>query len=160
MKLIKKNDGFTLIEVLVVIIIFAVIIIAAYNAYFSSSETILFNREKLEIQRTQDILNRWIGRYVRQANEIDTTVTGELKLLYNTTNKIVFGLNNDSFAYYSINDGNNRIISNLKLENINFKIENNFLKLIATIKSNDSNKTYSFENIFNPRLPNVNLVSP
>jgi prepilin-type N-terminal cleavage/methylation domain-containing protein len=160
MKLIKKDHGFTLIEVLVVIVIFAIIITAVYNAYFTSSETILFNREKLEIQRTQDVLNRWIGRYVRQANEIDTTVTGELKLLYNTSDKIVFGLNGDSFAYYSINDGNNRIISDLKLQNLIFNIENDVLKMSATIKSNDSNKTYSFVNVFNPRLPNVNLVSP
>jgi prepilin-type N-terminal cleavage/methylation domain-containing protein len=50
MKLIKKDHGFTLIEVLVVIVIFAIIITAVYNAYFTSSETILFNREKLEIQ--------------------------------------------------------------------------------------------------------------
>ena len=104
MRLIKNDDGFTLIEMLVVIAIFAVIITAVYNAYFSSSRTIIFNKEKLEIQRTQDILNRWVSRYVRQASEIDTTVNGELKLLYNINDKIVFGLNNDSFLYYSINE--------------------------------------------------------
>lgn len=162
MKIIKRNEGLTLIEIIITLVIFAVIITAVYNVYFSSSRTFVYNKEKLEFQRTEDLLNKWVSRYVRQANEIDTSIPKELSVKYNTndtTDEIKFGLSSENIFIVDTGSGI-RTLSEQKLTDLTFQIVNGTIEMKGTIISNDSDKTYSFVNVFSPRLPSVQYVTP
>lgn len=133
----KNEKGFTLIELMVTVVIVAIISVAVYNAYFGSVRAWNYNKSRLEVQRVQDLTERWISRYAKQAVFINSNYTSnrsdtdgeKLYIEYIDSNgnlqKVAFGQENsgEDFLYFydiDIDNVNKRKISDLKFESISF----------------------------------------
>lgn len=178
----KKEKGFTLIEVMITVAIVSIIAVAVYNAYFGSLKAWNYNKNRLEVQRVQDLTHRWISQYARKAKYINpnyttTSFTAADNLLYleyeedGNTKEVAFGLgsNNEDYLYfYDITGDSKRKISNLKFDFMNFDYykkseaaagENfyDLIKMDAGIMYAD-NELYQYSSYFNPRF--VEITTP
>jgi len=155
-----NKNGFTLLEIILVIAILFIISGLFYSAYLDGSKTFTFNKNKIELQRAQDITNSWLSKFIRISNFGTLVVNDGNKLEFDTildpSSKIEYYLNN-GYLFIDINDVGGRKICDCEFENINF-IKNNDLQVIefsATIKNDDENRDpYVFSNIFYPRVQN------
>lgn len=150
--LIYDQKAFTLIEVIIVIAIIGIISSAIYLSYFDTIRVWAFNQDRIEVQQSQDVINRWLERYTRQAKVVDDSVSGQLTIEYPNSNNIVFYLNSDDLFSATINSGNERVISQLKFDSLNFDFNNNLIEMTAVINNSKETNTYTFNNLYYPRL--------
>ena len=162
----KAEKGFTLIEVMVILAIVAIIAVAVYNAYFSSVKAWKYNKSRLEVQRVQDLTDRWISKYARQATSVktdytNTDLTNDQNILYleyndsGTTKEVAFGRGSDKDDYlyfYDITNNSQRKISDLKFTDPVFSYNNGLIKIKAGIINQEDNTIYQFNSYFNQRL--------
>lgn len=74
---LKKGEGFTSIEVVIVVIIFALIITVVYSVYNLSSRAYLEGENVAEITQNGRVILERISREIRQAREIVTELPEE-----------------------------------------------------------------------------------
>lgn len=169
MKFLKKEEGFTLIELMLTIAIVGIITVAVYNAYFGSVRAWNYNKNRLEVQRAQDLTHRWISKYAKQANFInpnyldnkDNQDGDKLYLEYldqdGNLKKVAFGRENsdqDYLYFYDLDSGTKRKIGDFKLSSLSFDYSNDLIKMEAEI-FNEENSNYKFSSSFNPRLNEI-----
>ena len=77
MKKKHQNFGFTLIEMLIVIVIFILIILAVYFAYILSQRGYLRGEEVAEITQNGRVILERMSREIRQAKEIVTELSDD-----------------------------------------------------------------------------------
>lgn len=109
MEYLKKDEGFTLLEVLLTLGIIGIIFASLSTVNITGFQVWNFNREKIEVQQlTRRIMGR-ITPYIRVTTEIDQSYLSEqLKIKFaprtdnsgNTYQGMIFGLNTDGQFYY------------------------------------------------------------
>jgi len=166
----NNEDAFTLIEIMITIAIVTVIATAVYNAYFGSLRAWNFNKDRLEVQRVQDLTDRWISKYAKQAVFINANYSdnktledgNKLYLEYKDKNEnlnhIAFGresANNDYLYFYNLDSGTKKRISDLKFTELSFNYNNDLITVNAEILNNKENNTYKFSSFFNTRLDEI-----
>ncbi|MFW6029779.1 MAG: prepilin-type N-terminal cleavage/methylation domain-containing protein [Halanaerobiales bacterium] len=151
-KIINEKNAFTLIEVILVIAIIGIISSAIYLSYFETIRVWAFNQDRIEVQQDQDLINRWLERYTRQARSVDDSVSEQLTIEYPNSNTIVFYLNSDNLFSIIINGGKERIISQLKFKSLNFDFDNDLIEMKTEINNSKGTNTYQFNNLYYPRL--------
>ena len=102
----KNNKGFTLLEVMIVILIMGVIVTIVANMNISGFRVWNFNQEKIAIQQSNRVILDRISPYIRSATEIISTgnileiripvISDGSKDLHG----MEFGLNNNDQFYY------------------------------------------------------------
>ena len=73
-----KNDGFTLVELLISIAIIGLIITALFNINIAGFKFLAFNRDRVELQQQARLISTNLERQIRKANSI--TVNGNVTL--------------------------------------------------------------------------------
>ncbi|MFW6377538.1 MAG: type II secretion system protein [bacterium] len=153
-----NNKGFTLIEILLVIAILGIVSALFYAAYFDSTRTWSFNKDRIEIQRAQDLTEQWLDQFMRRV-DVDTID------INSSEDEITFELlNGDTVHYYldnndnltvEINSSNTRKMGDVKFNYIEFEHLDDdgvhHLKIKADIYNSDG-ENYTFSNYFYPRV--------
>ena len=149
-----KNEGFTLIEVMVSIAIIGLILTALLNINIAGFKFMAYNRDRVELQNQARLINTNFERQIRKANSInvngDTNYNGDVTLnenitLYVQNNRLM--INDSSGMVKSITDpvideyGFNWVDEDKGLVYFYFKL----------IKDNSS---YEITNVFYPRGKN------
>jgi len=161
-KILIEDKGITLIEIIIVIAIVGIVSTAIYAAYFDSTRVWFFNKERIEVQQAQDIIQSWFANYIRQAKKITIAedylgVTDNDYLKIETTDNIIeFYIEsvNQTFVV-KYNGGTAREISNLKIDSFKISEENGSIKIIAEIYNLKETQKYKFISIYYPRLLDV-----
>jgi type II secretory pathway pseudopilin PulG len=157
-KIFYQEEGFTLLEIFLVIFLLAIVSGLFYNSYFDGTRSFAFNKNRIEIQRAQDVTNRWLSRYIRIADVSDINTNGGDQLYFDTitdpVNSIGYYIDNDNL-YLDIN-GNKRQICDCKFQDISFNYSSslNVVEFSATIIIDENREPYTFSSIFYPRVQN------
>lgn len=95
----KNNDGFSLVEIILVIAIAGLILTAAFNLFGSGFKGFFFTEEKAASQKEIRFLTSYVAKNVRNSTTIKITDT------YSTPNagETIIGVNDNSQLKY--NDG-------------------------------------------------------
>ncbi|SHM24157.1 prepilin-type N-terminal cleavage/methylation domain-containing protein [Halanaerobium congolense] len=161
-KILIEDKGITLIEIIIVIAIVGIVSTAIYAAYFDSTRVWFFNKERIEVQQAQDIIQSWFANNIRQAKKITIAedylgVTDNDYLKIETTDNIIeFYIEsvNQTFVV-KYNGGTAREISNLKIDSFKISEENGSIKIITEIYNLKETQKYKFISIYYPRLLDV-----
>lgn len=159
--ILSDNQGFTLIEIIIVTALVGIITSSIYAAYFDSTRVWFFNKERIEVQQTQDLVQSWFANNLRKAKKI-------------TLDKDYLGISNkdyikietkDNILEFYIDSSNNlftvrtnaglaRNISDLKFDSFIINKENGLIKLTADVFNQKETKKYKFNSVYYPRLLN------
>lgn len=152
----KKEQGFTLIEVLISLSIIAIIFVAIINSNIMGFRVLHFNQEKIDNQQLSRIIMSRIRPYIRLTTEIDTSyLPDQLHIKFypqlnedRDYNGMTFGLKENAEFFYqkhyldgslsnqmSITSSDNILVKNLsfsylvgqKTIEISFTLENRFV---------------------------------
>jgi prepilin-type N-terminal cleavage/methylation domain-containing protein len=158
-KLFIKDEGITLIEVIIVIAIVGMVSTAIYAAYFNSNRVWVFNKERIEVQQAKDIIQSWFANNIRQAKKI--TIVEDylgiadkdyLKVEY-AANIIEFYIDNTNQTFVvKYNGGSAKEISDLKFDSFEIVEETGLIKIIAEIYNSKETEKYKFISAYYPRL--------
>ncbi len=153
MKISINNEGFTFLEILLVILIIAIVIPVIFNINMSGWRIWFFNQDRIEFQRAHRVIDLTVGKYARKAYFINDNygVNGELKLIY-AGDSIVFGQNDDGYFYYAKDSGVSRTFSTFRINAISYNYSQSDKILTFSITLTDGEQEYSFTDKYFPRL--------
>lgn len=158
-KLFIGDAGITLIEIIIVIAIVGIISTTIYAAYFNSNRVWFFNKERIEVQQAQDIIQSWFANNIRQAKKITIEedylgVTDYDYLKVETTANIIeFYIDNTNQTFVvKYNGGSAKKISDLKFDSFKISEEDGLIKVIADIYNSKETEKYKFISAYYPRL--------
>lgn len=162
--LMKKQEGFTLIEVLLSLTIISIVSFVVYSSYFSAVGVSDYNQDKIDFQQLHRIINLRISPYVRMADKIEILDAGQrmqLSIPLQTDgstnyNKIEFGINSSNNLYYRKHGSmgwfpNKNTFIYEKITDFSIKLDNDIIIMTVTIE-NDNGDSYTFTNNFYPRV--------
>jgi prepilin-type N-terminal cleavage/methylation domain-containing protein len=158
-KLFIGDAGITLIEIIIVIAIVGMVSTAIYAAYFDSTRVWFFNKERIEVQQAQDIIQSWFANNIRQAKKITIVedylgVTDKDYLKVETTDNVIeFYIDNTKQTFVvKYNGGSAKKISDLKFDSFEIVEETGLIKIIAEIYNSKETEKYKFISVYYPRL--------
>ncbi|TDP96963.1 prepilin-type N-terminal cleavage/methylation domain-containing protein [Halanaerobium saccharolyticum] len=155
---LKNKDGFTLIELMIVIVIAGIIIIIASNLFISGYNFFSKNEEKQEIQNELRFITNYIDESIKYSNSV--SVGSSVPILDSNETAIGYDANDSLIKIYN-SDGTNRNLSNIIIDQFTieivdenavkttvnktneYKIETNILLNNASFDSADVNNTGS-----------------
>lgn len=150
-RLSKQNKGFSLIEVLFYLSLFAMLSIVIVQSSVILTNSFRVTKTNLELAQASSIMER-ISREVRQARSISTISSNSLKLA-NQDGTVQFTLSSGDILFY-VNDV---LVGNLNPENIDISaleftqintVNSSAVKIYLALNSNNfnSNKTAEYYN--------------
>lgn len=168
----RKEEGFTLIEIILAIAILGMLSIVLYNALYAGQRAYDFQEERINIQQVHRIIIDRISPFIREAVYIDDDPTGDNELIILFNNNLS---NNDSdYAglAYCLNSRNEfsykkkyastlnwstirNSITNVKAKNLDFIYNNGIITMNYILIGKDGQE-YNFTNKFYPRYPSIN----
>jgi prepilin-type N-terminal cleavage/methylation domain-containing protein len=156
-KLFFNNQAFTLLEILLVLAILGLVSSLFYAAYFDSTQTWSFNKDRIETQRAQDLTQQWLAQYMRRADvgTIDDSLSEEITFDLLNGDTVRYYLDNNDNLTVELNSSNVRKMSDVNFNYIYFfHINDNgvhHLRTKADIYNSDG-ENYTFSNYFYPRV--------
>lgn len=112
-RLVKQEDGFTLVEMMVTIMVMIVVMFALYNIFDMSIRVFSFGNNKVEAVENARIGLERMEREIRAAYPVDKPAGNDKVLTFWTANEIEFG--NDL-------DGDGRITCSTNCERISYEV--------------------------------------
>src|SRR6056297_2214480 len=160
--IILKNKGFTIIELLIVIVIMGIIVMTTSNLFISGINFYSLNKDKAEIQRELRFITNYIDENLKYTSDIEkynsSPSTPDLNYTgigFNNTSKTVKIYKSDGSTYnlsqikldnFEFSNTKENIL-NLYIQKDNFIIDTNILLNNFTFNLTSTNNTFiSFKN--------------
>jgi prepilin-type N-terminal cleavage/methylation domain-containing protein len=152
-KILSDQNGITLLEVILVIVLLTIVSTVIYASYFDGLRVWVFNKDRVEIQRAQDLVYTWLSNNIYTEDITAINIPNDQKIVFSNGDSVY--LEND-YLYIELNSLAPRKITDLAFEEITFsKIPvsgANYISFDAVIFNRDQSKTYKFNNVFYPRV--------
>ena len=149
--------GFTLVEVLVVVMIFSLMVAGIFGVLNLGNVTFPVDLGKMEVHQQARLLMHWLTRDLRQATNlqiIPLTVNSDKKILFRNSKglEIIYYLdledsNNDGLTNQIVREypaGTVRVIAN-NISRFKFRRTGNLLRIEISVDKTVRNKSLSFE---------------
>lgn len=131
----KNNEGFSLIELLLVILIAGIVFTAASDLFLSGLTLYTKNQEKIEIQRELRFITNYIDENLKYSEKVIIDGIDENTTVNN--DQVLIGLpNNDSYITIKENGYSVRNISNTKIDALRFTKKDNDIITLYVQKDN------------------------
>ncbi|MFP4662180.1 MAG: PilW family protein [Halanaerobiales bacterium] len=176
---IRKEDGITLIEIILAVTIATVLAGIMYFTYLTSARTTSINDQKINYQQNHRLLVTRISPYIRAADEvvIDSTGSNDILRLYYTSPKsddggaseydaIEFGLMATDKMYYqkrnitggaSVWGSRQSFIDDVSTVEFLYHVTRNIITM--EIKLTGPDDTYEFTDHFYPRIEDLEVTT-
>ena len=142
-----KNDGFTLVELLISIAIIGLIITALFNINIAGFKFLAFNRDRVELQQQARLISTNLERQIRKANSI--TVNGNVTLNGN----IIFYVQNNRLILDD--NGNVTNITDPIINDYEFSwVDEDKGVVYFYFELKQDKSSYEITNVFYPRAKN------
>ncbi len=164
MKAIRDQQGFTLIEVLIVTVILGIIMAALFGVLISTQRVSNFNREQLDLQQEAIIFLLNLSKDIRRSLAISTPsaipANSQLRLELDidgtgTTNRTVtytWDTTNNQIVYNLLSGtGNNKIFLRDIVEDLDFDNTSTSGLVEVTLKLKQGQATYTVSDRIYPR---------
>lgn len=153
----KKNNGFTLIEVLVSIAIIGLIITALFNINIAGFRFMAYNQDRVELQNQARIINNTLERQIRRATDADIPSDSDNEIVLSSGSVIIYVDENVTPMQLKMDDAGgtknitDKIIDGYSFIPINDNDENRIYFEFELIRGKSS---YIIKNTFYPRAKN------
>jgi len=153
----KKNNGFTLIEVLVSIAVLGLIITALFNINIAGFKFMNYNQDRVELQRQSRVIMLNLEKQIRSGSDITINLDGDIVLSGDSGDIVKFFVD-DSVSPNQLkmdNSGSIRNISDKIIDTHTFNIEDaDQGRIYLYFRLVKDNSSYEIHNRFFPRAKN------
>lgn len=159
----KKEDGFTLVEILAVVVLLALLLSLIWNVIVQNAFQQKRVQDEMEIQNSAKALLNSIGEIVMEQNTpvvseidgdsftVDTAYTVSSKLIFNDGTGLI-KLNNTEFMIYGDDENGNYFEKEYKgISTVFVIVKNNGLMVIVRGQSDDGRAKVEFKSTFYTR---------
>lgn len=134
----KDENGFTIVELLVVIVVMGIVVISASDLFVSGFNLYSLNKDRAEIQRELRFITNYINENSKFTNNIkivDSVTSTNLD-----SNKIALGEENGYFVIKTFNGSiNTRNLSNIEISPVQFERNSEILTYTVSAINIDTN---------------------